>query len=353
MKKCKKLTSKQRRDLQDVINSSKSSGKEVRRSQTVLLLDKDTDIQMIIALTNYSRRQIFDSRKNYLEKGIKAILDQKKGKPKEILTKKQRDEIIEIVKTKSPRDYDYECDYWTTTIVGYLIEEQYKVKYKSKTSLYLLFKRAKFTYHKPGRVYEKRDEQEVKKWRKTTKNKVKKILRQEPNTVILVEDEMVLSNQTTFQKIWLPQGEYPKIEVINKKESRSIYGFLNIKNGKEHAFKTEWQNMYITAKILRKLRKIYPHQKILLIWDKAPWHKGSKTQEFITKDGHIKTIDFPRAAPEENPQEHVWKNARSQITHNHTIMDINKTTNKFVKYLNNTEFHYSFLGIKINRGAGS
>lgn len=43
------------------------------------------------------------------------------------------------------------------------------------------------------------------------------------DTIILCEDEMILSTQTTFQKIWLPKGEYPKIEVSNKKENRSIY----------------------------------------------------------------------------------------------------------------------------------
>lgn len=352
MGKCKRITKKRKQKLQNIINDSKSSGREVRRSQAVLLLDQNTDIQTIISLTKYSRRQIFDLRKNYLKKGIKVILDQRKGKPKEILTKKQRDKILEIIKTKSPRDYRYECNYWTTTIVGYLIEELYKVKYKSKTSVYILFKRAKFTYHKPGRVYGKRNEQEVRKWRKETKIKVKQAL-QESNTIILMEDEMVLSNQTTFQKIWLLQEEYPKIEITSKKENRSIYGFLNIRNGKEHAFKTEWQNMYITHDILGKLRKIYPDQKILLIWDKAPWHKGFKAQEFIMEDGNIETIDFLRAAPEENPQEHVWKNGRSKITHNEPIMNIDMITDKFIDYLNNTEFRYSFLGIKISKSAGS
>ena len=81
------------------------------------------------------------------------------------------------------------------------------------------------------------------------------------DTVVLCEDEMVLSQKTTFQKIWLPKGEYPKILVSNKKEARSIYGFLNIKSGKETAFKTEWQNMFITAEVLGKLRKIYPTEK--------------------------------------------------------------------------------------------
>lgn len=344
MQKCLKLTQKQIQELQNVIYDSQSSGREVRRAQAVLLIDKETDIQMIIALTKYSRRQIFDLRKNYLNQGIQTIKDKEKGKPKELLTKRQRQEILEILKTKTPKDCGYNWDWWTTGILADFIERQYKVKYKSKTSLYIIFRQAKFTYHKPGRVYEKRNEQEVQEWRKTTKIKLKQVL-QEPNIVVLVEDEMVLSTQTTVQKIWLAKGEYPKIEVSSKKDARSIYGFLNIKNGKEHAFKTKWQNMYVTYDVLEKLREIYPTQDILLIWDRAPWHKGSKAQEFIKQDGKIETIYFPRAAPEENPQEHVWKDGRNQVTHNKFIDNIDKGTDEFVDYLSNTEFHYSFLGI--------
>lgn len=344
MQKCDKVTNKQRQELQNVINYSKSSGREVRRAQAVLMLNAGAAIEAIIALTNYSRRQTFDLRKNYLEKGIIVIKDKKKGKPKELLTRRQLAEIVKIVKEKTPRDYSYDTDFWTTGIVGAIIESEYKVKYRSKTSIYLIFKQAKFTYHKPDRLYQARNEQEVEEWKKEAKIKVEKALT-ETNTVVLTADEMSLSTQTTIQKIWLPQGEYPKIEVASKRDSRSIYGFLNIKTGQETAFKTKWQNMYITCDVLEQLRKVYPTQKLFLIWDKAPWHKGSKAQQFIKEDGNIKTLDFPRAAPEENPQEHVWKNGRSNVTHNRFINDIDQVADEFVNYLNRAVFNYSFLGI--------
>ena len=149
-----------------------------------------------------------------------------------------------------------------------------------------------------------------------------------------------------FKKSGCREENIQRLKSQTQIKNRGVYGFLNIRDGKEHAFKTEWQNMYITSEILEKLRKIYPNQKMLLIWDKAPWHKGCKVQEFIKEDGRIKTIEFPRAAPEENPQEHVWKNSRSAISHNKYIVDIDETTDKFVDYLNNTKFKYSFLGIK-------
>jgi len=342
--KQQKLTQKQIQELEEVILQGKSSGPEVRRAQAILLVNRETAAATVTTLTGFSRRHAFTLRRRYLQIGIAALRDKRKGKPKELLTKKQRFEIVETVRTTQPTEHGYSHPYWTTGILGDFVEKHYEVKYKSKTSYYLIFKGAKFTYHKPGRVYEKRDEAEVKQWRKAAKIKVKQALA-DSQTVILVEDEMSLSMQTTSQKIWLPQGECPKIEVSSQKTARSIYGFLNIRNGKGHAFKTAWQNMHITAEVLGKLRMIYPNQKILLIWDQAPSHKGSVAQKFIKKDGKIKTLHFPRAAPEENPQEHVWKDGRSKISHNRYIQNIDTTTDEFVDYLNRTEFHYSFLGL--------
>ena len=344
MQRCARLTNKQQQELQNIINNPKNSGREIQRAQAVLLLNSETAIEAIVALTNYSRKRIFDLRKIYLKLGIIVIQDKKKGKPKELLTKKQLVEIVKIIKEKKPKDYGYDYDFWTTGIVGAVIESEYQVKYKSKTSIYLIFKQAKFTYHKPDRQYQARNNQEVEQWKKEAKIKVKKALA-EKNTVVLTADEMSLSTQTTIQKVWLPQGEYPQIEVATKRDARSIYGFLNIRTGQENAFKTKWQNMYITYDVLGELRKVYPTQKLFIVWDKAPWHKGSKAQQFIKEDGNIETFDFPRAAPDENPQEHVWKNGRSNITHNRFIDDIDQATDEFVNYLNSETFNYSFLGI--------
>jgi transposase len=342
MKKCQKLDKKQQNELGCFIKDKNHSSKEIIKAQVVLMLDKELNIDTIGNLTGYSRRQCFDIRKRYLTKGLTAIEDKNRKNPKELLSKKQRNELTEILKIKTPRDYGYDSDFWTTTILGDLIKSEYKIKYKSKTSIYLIFKQAKFTFHKPDRLYQARNEEEVEKWRKEAEIKVKRAL-SEKNTIVLTADEMSLSTQTTTQKIWLPQGEYPKIEVSTKRSSRSIYGFLNIKTGKETAFKTKWQNMYITYDVLEQLRKVYPMEKLFLLWDKAPWHKGSKAQQFIKEDGNIETFDFPRAAPDENPQEHVWKNGRSEITHNKFIENIDQATDEFVKYLNETKFNYSFL----------
>lgn len=163
--------------------------------------------------------------------------------------------------------------------------------------------------------------------------------------MVLCEDEMIISTRTTFQKIWLKKGEYPKIEVSDTKKNKSIYGFLNLKTDKEHAFVRERQNMCITTEVLKEIRALYPNQKVLLLWDGAGWHKGSVVQGFIKEDGKIEIIYFPPYSPEENPQEHVWKEGRSKITHNKLIPDIEKAASDFVNYLNNNNFPYKLLNL--------
>lgn len=345
MKRAEKLTKKQKKYLQNIIIHKESSAKEIKRAQAVLMINDEIKGEMIKTLTGLNEKHAYRLRRNYLSFGKKAITDKRKPKQKEILTKTQLKEIIETVKNKTPNEIDayYNNDYWTTGILGEYIKRVFKTNYKSKTSLYLIFKKSKFSYHKPGRVYEKQDEKEVAEWRITAKEKIKSVWA-DKNTVILCEDEMVLSTQTTFQKIWLKKNEYPKIKISNTKKNRSIYGFLNIRTGKEHTFKTEWQNMHITVDVLKGLREIYPIQKLLIIWDGAGWRRGSKVQEFILEDKNIETFYFPRYSPEENPQEHVWKSGRSNVTHNKFIQNIDAGADEFVTYLKKETFSFSLLG---------
>jgi transposase len=347
MEKYKGLSTKQISELQSVVNNKHRQGDEVRRAQAILLLDRGIESSEILEITGLGRAQVFDLRKKYYEQGIDVVVDKRKGKPKEILTKSQREEILETIKTKTPKSlgvYYGSYEFWTTGLLGDWIVRKYQVQYKSKTSYQLIFRKAEFTYHKPGRVYHERDKKEVERWKKMTKPKVRKLWG-EKDTVLLVEDEMILTTRTTVQKIWLPQGEYPKIEVSNGTvQRRNVYGFLNMKTGDEHAFKTEKQNMHVTKEIFEKIRVMYPEQKIALFMDNAGWHRGSVVKKFIEQDGNMVVIHFPKYAPEENPQEHVWKNGRSKCTHNKFIENIDRATDEFVEYLCKTKFPYSLLG---------
>ena len=347
MKKCRKLQEEEKEVLKSFVKASTDSH-ESRRAQAVFLIDGGNSLDFIEALTGFKRRQVFKYRSGFLREGLCGIANKRKGKEKRLLSQAQRNEILAFLTTTRPKDHGYEVDFWSTSVLAHLIQEKYGVVYKSKKPFYLLFEEAKFSFHKPGQVYEKRDEGKVEAWKTAMKPTLEEAF-QDPDTLILCEDEMVLSSTTTFQKIWLKKGEYPKIEVSNTKKNKSIYGFLNIKTGQCHGFIKDWQTMHITVEVLKEMRKIYPHQKMLLFWDGAGWHRGSAVQDFIKEDGRIEVIYFPPYLPEENPQEHVWKAGRSAVTHNTFIPDIQKASLDFITYLSHQTFAYKLL----NYGARS
>jgi transposase len=340
-----KLKQKQTKELEQMIVDITRKGGEVRRAQSVLMLSRSVPTTTISLATGLSKSRVFGLYRAYLKEGAEALRDKRQGKPKELLTKKQRDEIVAVVGKKTPKQLGFASEFWTTGLLGAWIEQKYDVKYKSKTSLYLVFRKASFSYHKPERRYHERKEEEVQAWRKANKSVVLKHFKNK-DVVPLAADEMILTTKTTTQKIWLPQGKTVRVEVSNGSiKRRQIYGFLNLKTGQEHAFKTLKQNMFITAGILKEIRKMYPTKKIVLLWDNAGWHKGSVVQEFIKQDGNMETIHFPKYAPEENPQEHVWKRGRSETTHNRFIEDIDEATDDLVTFLNTTTFLYSLFGL--------
>ena len=345
MERIQRLSKAQITELSGIINSNKSSFTEGKKAQAVLMVNTGKEPEDIAMLTGYSRRHAFALRIAYIKYGLKVIKD-KPRKIRRLLTGKERTQILDMIKNQKPSDYGYQSSYWSTGILGMLIKKEYGVEYKSKNSVRLLFKEAKFSYHKPDKKYQRHNEKNVEQWLIEKRPSIEEAM-SDPNTIVLTGDEMQLSTQTTTQRVWLPQGEYPKIDVATKRESLSLYGFLEIKTGKEYAFKTPWQNMYLTEKILKKLRKLFPGKKILIIWDQAGWHRGSVVKKYIEKTkGKIETMFFPAASPELNPQEHVWKAGRSNVTHNEFIENIDKAADQFVNFLNKTKFTYSFAGFK-------
>ena len=315
---------------------------EYKRALAVITLEDGAPL----ARTGLSLKHVQRIRRAFRSIGTDAFKDKRHNNAPVLLTKSQRDEVAVLLNTTTPNDHGYSnSPFWSTRILATVIKRKYNVVYSSRTSYYVIFKKSEFSFHLPGKQYEKADPEVVAKWEKEQHQRLEEAFC-DSDTVILTEDEMVLTQATTTQKIWIPKGTTPAvIETNGTRKNRSIYGFLNLKTGKEHAFSTEHQTMYETAEILKKIRKIYPKQKILLLWDGAGWHRGSVAQEALITH-HIEAVHFPPYSPQLNPQEHVWKQGRSQVTHNRFIPKIEPVTKELIDYLNTTTFPYSLLGFR-------
>jgi len=344
MKFIEKITQEQLQVLQNNVRNKDLAELTKRRIQAILLLEEGLTEITLKTITGYQREVIVKLRKKFIKRGLAALIPKRKAKaPKFLLTRSQKTNIVNILNTSYPHHYGIPYDFWTTGILGRLIEEQYGVKYKSKTPIYLIFKQARFTFRKPEKQSEKHDAKQVEDW----KDKYKPIIAEEcsrNDTVVLAGDEAAISSETRLQRVWLPLDRPAFVQDTANKKTLHMYGFLNIQTGEAHAFKTTVQNGETTIAILKKLAKKYPNKRIVIFWDNASWHKSKPVREYLAKQNQFKLYNFPTYAPELNPQEHVWKEVRSKVINNKLITDIDKAIGEAIDFIELELFKYKFFG---------
>ena len=164
-----------------------------------------------------------------------------------------------------------------------------------------------------------------------------------PDTVILAEDEASLYLQATSKSVWAACGQTPVVRQHPGRENTHFYGALNLQTKEEIALRSPKMNAEVTALFLLKTLAAYPDKPILLLWDRAPWHRGKPIRQVLADHPRLQILFFPTAAPDLNPQEHVWKEVRSEVSHNHLETSLTVLADRFQTYLETHTFACSLL----------
>jgi transposase len=161
--------------------------------------------------------------------------------------------------------------------------------------------------------------------------------------VILALDEASLYLQATTMAVWGPIGQPLTVRCDPSRAKTSFYGALNLKTGQVRAQEVEHMTAEATASYLETLLDAYPQVPLLLLWDRAPWHRGEKIREVLAANPRLELVVFPTAAPDLNPQEHVWKATRRAVSHNHIERRLPGLAKRFSDHLTSSTFQSSFL----------
>lgn len=161
--------------------------------------------------------------------------------------------------------------------------------------------------------------------------------------VILTEDEASLYLQATCQNVWAPQGQTPCVRVEPSRTKINFYGTLNLPTGEEVVLRAQKLNSATTAAYLVQILETYPNVPVLLFWDRAPWHRGSASDQVLRPNPRLEILWYPVATPELNPQERVWKATRRAVSHTHTQPRLEPLADEFENHLLLTRFASTFL----------
>lgn len=162
------LTKKQKDKLIELKRKQQSA--LVRdRAQVILARNSDLTIsniaQALSRSEDFVKQSIYRFKKGTLNK-VKLTGNNRK------LTKKQRANIIAVIKKETPKDlkgFQFKEQFWTTAILRRIIRKKYKIEYKTEKSYYDFFKQAGFTFHKPKTKDYRQDPQKIKKFQGSLK----------------------------------------------------------------------------------------------------------------------------------------------------------------------------------------
>ena len=161
--------------------------------------------------------------------------------------------------------------------------------------------------------------------------------------MILTEDEAGLYLQATTMAVWAPRGQTPVVRAHPGREKANFYGTLNLHTGQEIVMQSSVMNAEASAQHLEQILDALPGVPVLLLWDRAPWHRGQPIRDVLEANPRLEIIYFPVAAPELNPQEHVWKATRRAVSHNHIERRLPDLADRFEQYLRSNTFVSSLL----------
>jgi transposase len=160
--------------------------------------------------------------------------------------------------------------------------------------------------------------------------------------VILAVDQMSLYFQATLTRVWHPVGQTPQVQVASQRTYVDFYGALDVMSGRQIALSLPRQNAQMTIHFLQHILTCLPDRPILLLWDRASWHKGA-VREFVEQHPLLEMVYFPVACPDLNPQEHVWKLTRDAVSHNHSCREFGELRHAVQTHLDQTCFKFEWI----------
>ena len=135
---------------------------------------------------------------------------------------------------------------------------------------------------------------------------------------IVFEDESGISERPSIRRTWAPRGQTPVLIHAFNWKKMSLCAALGYRwDGRRARL---WFQMkpgtYDGEKLigfLEELKREFRGQKVILVWDGLPAHKGQPVQAYLRAErGWVREERLPGYAPELNPVESVWENVKGQ-----------------------------------------
>jgi transposase len=261
-------------------------------------------------------RTILEWVELYNQYGIEGLdPNRPPGRPS-TLTGDQLKQVKETVKL-SPRSLGLKFSNWTIDRITNWIVDKFDVKLCAERIRQILHSIG-FSYVKPIFSYIRANKTDKQRFLGEFMQCIKN------NELFMFEDESTVDHHPTLHGMWVLKRTKPKVRTFGTHAKRHVFSAVNPLTGDKVSMVTK----RLTAERFVKFGELMLEKMdrpFTLILDNSPCHKARLSMEFFEKHkDRIKTLWLPKYSPEMNPTEHVWKDMKFDVTHNHMFGTPNK-----------------------------
>lgn len=261
--------------------------------------------------------------------GFRSLMAVKQtGRPSK-LSDEQKEEI-KFVLQNDPAEYGYSN--WDGPSLSDYIGSRYGVEY-SVRACQKLMRSLGFSLIRP-QVHPSMNEPD-EETRKEFKNNLADAF-DDPERVVVFQDEVHFSIQTTVTRSWSIKGSEPKVRSYPGRRNVAYSGFVRPDTGKLWTTNPGWFNFETTIESFREFIRCNPlagGKRYCIVLDNAPWHKKAKrliqdesNEEYADIRAMADFISLPPYSPDLNPIEQVWRITRKERTHNRFFPNLEALT---------------------------
>lgn len=145
-------------------------------------------------------------------------------------------------------------------------------------------------------------------------------------------DETIITETPPLYSSYCRIGEQACVPITGNRQKRILHGALNVTSGAVLLLITEEWNQDTHQAFLFMLRAHWRGWQIILFEDRGSPHTAAESRELATELG-IEVRLLPRATPELNAMDHLWRHMKRQALANRRTSTIDESVNIGCKYI--------------------
>lgn len=293
MRYIKNLTEKEIKELSELIKSSKSNYREIKRANCILLSHKKYSISELSDIFESKRNSIYKYFNSWEEEGINGLYDKKGRGRKKIYSKEEELTIIKLIEN-NPRD-----------IKQVLIEINDKLnKTSSKDTIKRILVDNDFIWKRVKRIPKGKPDKEIYK-KKTKELEILKEKDKNKEIKLWYLDESGFSLTSYVPYAWQRIGT--EIEVLTSRSKRiNVVGFIN----RDNEIISNIFECNVNKEIILSCIDDFSNQitgKNVIVMDNASVHNISDKKKIELSQKGVEIFELPTYSPQLNIAEILWR----------------------------------------------